>query len=54
MVLSYVSQDITETKSVKNVDQLLEQARVAAASGRRDEAIKLFREASERIKAGQP
>jgi hypothetical protein len=51
MILTYVSQDTVETK---NVDQLLEQARSAAAAGRRTEAIRLFREASERIKAGQP
>jgi tetratricopeptide (TPR) repeat protein len=51
MVLTYVSQDTLETR---NVDQLLEQARAAEAAGRHSEAIRLFREASERIKAGQP
>ncbi len=51
MVLTYVTQDNVE---VKNVEQLLEQARAAEAAGRRAEAIRLFREVSERIKAGQP
>jgi len=51
MILTYVSQDTLE---VKDVDQLLEQARAAEAAGRRAEAIRLFREVSERIKAGQP
>ncbi len=37
----------------QKIDQLLEQARAAEAAGRTAEAIKLFRQASARIKAGQ-
>jgi len=35
------------------IDQLLERARAAEAAGRRQEALQLFRQASERIKAGR-
>lgn len=48
---SQVKQQIS--KDIQGVDQLLEQARAAEASGRRDEALKLFRQAAERIRAGQ-
>jgi len=36
-----------------SIDRLLEQARAAEAAGRRQEALRLFRQASERIKAGR-
>lgn len=40
-------------KDEAGIDSLLEQARAAEAAGRRQEALRLFRQASERIKAGR-
>jgi len=55
MAFVYASQASPQvSKDIKGVDQLLDQARAAEATGRRDEALKLFRQAAERIKAGQP
>lgn len=40
-------------KDEAGIDSLLEQARAAEAAGHRQEALRLFRQASERIKAGR-
>lgn len=42
------------SKDAPDVDQLLEQARAAEATGRRQEALRLYREASARLRASQP
>lgn len=52
MAFTYTDQGRPGTADATDLDRLLEQARTAAAAGKRQEALKLFREVAARIKTG--